>query len=377
MLIEPSDLTRRTVETLVRPRRGFLSGIDPRDEMYLYNLDLLHRRRDCAAVLYFLKGRQIADAVREIGRWYFRDHSAIASFLDFGSGYGRATRFFVEDLPPERIWVSDIQKDAVDFQARYFGVNACASTEDPHELRVGKRFDYVFAASLFSHLPEKTFGAWLGCLFELVEADGLLVVSVLDRSLFNAGKEAVASGMVFLPESESRVLDGSQYGTTYVSEELMRAVIHKKLHGPLSVRRVPAGLCAHQDLYIMAKRGRVDFSTMPLKCLPQGELDGFEYDGGGIVEVEGWARATTPDDEISEIGVYVGDRILKTVRTERGDDRGKERWRFSIDLGEVGPDEMILAMARTSAGVENVIAIGTLRPLITKQSEEAHGGAGL
>ncbi|MCP4664446.1 MAG: class I SAM-dependent methyltransferase [bacterium] len=369
MFIEPSDLTRRTVETLVHPRRGFLSGIDPRDEMYLYNLDLLHRHSDCAAVLYFLKGRQIADAVREIGRWYFRDVSAVASFLDFGSGYGRATRFFVGDLPPESVWVSDILQDAVDFQAGYFGVHAFASTEDPHDLYVGKKFDYVFAASLFSHLPEKTFGAWMGCLFELVEEGGLLVVSVLDRSLFDAGREAAASGMIFLPESESRVLDGAQYGTTYVSEELMRATIHRQLHGPLSVRRVSAGLCAHQDLYIMAKRGRVDFSTMPLKCLPQGEMDWFEYDGGGIVEVGGWARATARGDAIAEIRVYRGDRILKTVRTQRTGDRGKERWRLSIDLGEVGPDEMILAMAGTDFGVENVIAIGTLRPFITRQGE--------
>lgn len=365
MLIELSDLARRTVETLVRPHRGFLSGIDPRDEMYLYNLDLLHHHRDSAAVLYFLKGRQITDAVRDIGRWYFRGDSAIGSFLDFGSGYGRATRFFLEALPCQNIWVSDILQGAVDFQASYFGVHAFASTQEPHDLHVDRKFDYVFAASLFSHLPEKTLGSWLGRLYELVEEGGLLVASVLDRSLFDAGEEE-ASEMIFLPESESRVLDGNQYGTTYVSEEWMREVIHQRLHGPLSVHRIPVGLCAHQDLYLMAKRDRVDFSTLSLNCLPQGELNWFELGAEGIVEVGGWARATAQGDEISEICIYVGDRILTTVRTVRVGDSGeqRQRWRLRIDPEEVGPDAMVVAMARTESGAENVIAIGTLRPFI-------------
>jgi len=370
MLIEPLNnaLTRRVVETLIRPGSGFRSGIDPRDEMYLYNMNLLHQRRDCAAVLYFLKGYQISTAVREIGRWYFRNYPAIGSFLDFGSGYGRATRFFLGDLPPEKIWISDILQDAVDFQARYFKVNAFASTEDPRDLRVDRKFDYLFAASLFSHLPEKTFGPWMRRLFELVEEGGLLVVSVLDRSLFDAEGDDAPGEMVFLAESESRVLDPNQYGTAYVSEKFVRSTLEQELDGPVSVGRVPAGLCAHQDLYLMAKRERVDFFTMSLKGLPQGELDCFEFDGKERVEVGGWARATTRGDAISEIRVYRGDRILRTAVPEPLGERGRhrERWRLRIDLEEADPDEMILAMARTRYGRENVIAIGTLRPWITQ-----------
>lgn len=351
-----NDRVRETVASLTRRASAFPEKIHERDEMYLYNLDLLHGDPDCAAVLYYVKGHQAATALREVGRWYFGDLSAIGSALDFASGYGRVTRFLLRDLEPSRLWVSDAVREAVDFQRNDFGVRGFPSTEEPEDLEAPRRFAFVFACSLFSHLPEKTFGRWLARLFDLVEDGGLLAVSVLDMSLLGAG--ASPAGFVFLAESESRTLAKERYGTTYVTEERFRAIFGDAGLGGHAVARIPAGLCAHQDLYLIARRENVDFSSLDVTLLPRGELDLLEP-RGDAVELGGWVRDTRAEGRVDEVRALVNGRVHSAFAPQG------ERWSIRIGLDEVALDDLVVIEGVNDAGAGNVLAIGTLRPYLS------------
>lgn len=331
----------------------FQGKIDPRDEMYLYNLRLLHDDPACAAVLYFMKGHQVATAICEVGRLLFADGAAVESFLDFGSGFGRSTRFLIRKYPSSRVWVSDVVAAAVDFQRDTFQVNGFYSSYRPDEVVAGRRFQFVFASSLFSHLPEATFGPWLRRLFGLVEDGGLLAFSVLDRS--EIAGEGGTEGLVFHPESESTVLDAAEYGTAYVTEDFVLSTLRSELGDGVKVRRLRRALCSHQDLYVVTRDGP-DLGGLRVEAFPRGELDAFERHGGQAT-IAGWA------DAAESVRLLVRGEPVGAVEVHRLDD-GTLRWTATLDLEDVGLDDMVAVLARSSAGRENVVALGTLRPYV-------------
>src|SRR5689334_17588766 len=94
--------------------------IHPADEMYRFDLAGHHRTPETAAVFYFSMGRDIFHTVSEIAAWRFGGFAAVRSFLDFASGYGRATRFLARAIPADRISVAEIDPGAVRFQEQAF-----------------------------------------------------------------------------------------------------------------------------------------------------------------------------------------------------------------------------------------------------------------
>jgi SAM-dependent methyltransferase len=360
------------VAAVTGSQEDFPGRIHPADEMLLYNLDLLHGNPTCAAILYFVKGFQAAAAVLELARWRFRGRE-LGPVLDFASGYGRVTRFLIRDLPPEQLWVTDAVDDAVRFQRAAFGVHGFVSPPALEDLVADRRFPLVVACSLFSHLPRRTFGPWLRRLWDLVDDHGLLAVSVLDASLLGAA--GAPDGFAYFPESESRVLEGDRYGTTYVAEETFRAILRDEgldgcrsppsipPGGRCSVARIPAGLCAHQDLYLIAKGDDADFASLDLTRYPQGELDVFEI-RGEEVELGGWVRDVDPDGGVREMCVHVNDRVVSTFAPSSGD-ASRGRWTTRIRLDEVALDDVVVIAAVNGRGAVNVVAIGTLRPYVT------------
>lgn len=72
-------------------------------------------------------------------------------------------------------------------------------------------FDMIWVASLFSHLPDRLFRAWLTKLHALLAPGGVLCFSVRDESQFVG--QMPAEGFVYRPESEQIPIDASIYGT--------------------------------------------------------------------------------------------------------------------------------------------------------------------
>lgn len=273
-------------------------GISIRDEMYLYALNNAKGDRAEAGMRYYRNGSRIMDAVREIILGYRGGCDRLDSFLDFACGYGRLTRFAIQEMLAAKIWVSDIDAAAVKFQIGQFGVNGIVSTTNPQDYHPQMQFDVILASSFFSHVPEKLFASWLEKLYSLLSDKGLLIFSVHDWTLF-PGK--MVGEIHFIPQSESQFLDGQEYGTTYVRESFVRKAIGQC--GEVSYQRRTRGLCGHQDIYIVGK-GSLG-SAMESKVLA---IAGMHRSGTSLTA-----------SILGSAGVYLGDRL---VGVDVGNDKG-------------------------------------------------------
>lgn len=378
---------RELAERLCGLAGDFRDGIHPADEMYGYNLELLGGDSDAAALLYFAKGAQVAAVTRALGEAAWGDDWPEVSLLDFASGFGRATRFVLPTKAPGTFLVSDIVAEAMDFQRSCFGVGTVLSTADPVDLDLDldrdRRFGLVQVSSLFSHLPEATFGAWLEKLWSSVdggagvddgssvEGGGVLAISTLDPSLLEGElppEARTAEDFVFQPASESRVLDPESYGTSYAGEGFVRRIAAARLGPEVGLRRIPRGLCGHQDLYLLSRRPDLDALASAVPRFPNGmietvlELGPGQLDAGGV-ELAGWARSTRDGGRISEVRLRIagrpdGDRVAE------GPTPDDDRWRLHLDPREVGLDTLMAVTAHDGDGPSSVIGVGRLRPFL-------------
>ncbi|WCM94005.1 class I SAM-dependent methyltransferase [Acidovorax sp. NCPPB 2350] len=175
-------------------------------------------------------------------------------FMEFASGHGRFTRHLVKALGPERVTVSDVVPDAMDFASATFGVRSMLSSIEPEKLAWPQRYDVVFVLSLFSHLPRRTWSRWLQCLYDGVEPGGVLVFST--HGLKAAAHDSVVldeEGFFFAASSESQAIDVQEYGTAFTSEAFVRARIAETVGADALIHSVPMHFWNHQDAYVLRK----------------------------------------------------------------------------------------------------------------------------
>ncbi|HEY7216039.1 MAG TPA: class I SAM-dependent methyltransferase [Thermoanaerobaculia bacterium] len=274
------------------------------DEMFLHYWNLLGGDRDRALAVYFDSGRRIWETMATVLRWRFGELRPDLQLLDFASGYGRVTRFAAVDLPPERIWVADVYEGGVRFQNRAFGVHGLVSHADPDRFKCGETFDTVAVSSLFTHLPEASFRAWIRRLFGLLRPGGVLAFSVHDEVLLPPGRELPPSGILFERVSESGSLPTEQYGTSWVNEAFVRRVLAEAAPGA-SLHRVPRGLLSFQDLYVAVPEADCDFTGLPLRAAPDGFVEHCSLVAGRL-RLAGWvvdrARGAAPRELRISIG---------------------------------------------------------------------------
>jgi SAM-dependent methyltransferase len=196
-----------------------------------------------------------------------RGYDDVERWLDFGCGYGRVIRFLVEQVPPDRIWASDVIKEGVDFCRSEFGVQPLYSQRDLEELRLGP-FDFIYAISVLSHLSERNSRALLRLLGDALHPRGIAMFTTHgQRSLANPAlygaeygerREEIADtvaahGMTFLPYAFA---GGDDYGMAWHSREWVEKTV-AELHRDAVrlIRFVPHGLDDHQDVFAFQRDG--------------------------------------------------------------------------------------------------------------------------
>ncbi len=278
---------------------GVNLSVSARDEM----CHLFHYGRgeawDLSLHLYLDSGRKIWRTLSQILAWHFGDLSRIGSLLDFAAGYGRVTRFVVADLPADRVWVSEIDPEAVRFQAETFGVHGLLSAADPAAFNPGLDFDAILVSSLFTHLPAERFAAWLARLLALVRPGGLLAFSVHDKSLL---VEAPEGDFVFRGTSESGSLARNEYGSTWVTESYVRGCLARLAPG-LPVRRIPRGLANYQDLYLVTRGASAgeEGELAGLRGGTEGFLESCHLSLARQVEIRGWVTDRFTRQPVREV----------------------------------------------------------------------------
>ncbi|MBX3484067.1 trans-aconitate 2-methyltransferase [Phenylobacterium sp.] len=253
----------------------FHLDIPPQDEMFNRGVLPGYPGRPGAAVY-----RYIESALRTFDV-YGRLAESIGGFgqirraLDFGSGYGRLTRALVHRVEPRRIWACDIYAEAVAWQAETFGVNGLVSVSDPDRFALEQEHEVVFAASVFSHLPDGLFQRWLARLYDLVSPEGLLAFSVHDASFAPGDQPIGAAGIGYGLWSESQTLDPAIYGMSYVTVEYVTAAIASACgdDAARNLRRYPRALFESQDLYVVPK-ARLGAQSHDITIVPIGGFVG-------------------------------------------------------------------------------------------------------
>jgi SAM-dependent methyltransferase len=354
------------------------------DEMYLFSLNNVKddlEARDRALVRYYAIGRSVLDTVKQVVEWHFGSFENVPSFLDFACGYGRFTRFLIQEMPPEKIWVSDIYANAVKFQTEYLGVSGIVSTGKPEKYLIDRKFDCILANSFFSHMPERTFTNWLQNLYDLLTPNGILMFSVHDRCLLPPHIEMPANGILFSPQSESQSLDKEEYGTTYVTEKFVTELVEKVSGGKAFVHRIKKGICRFQDLYVVTNQLVRDFSELKFNHQPGGYIDVAAFTGKGSLYLEGWAADVNLDGRIEEVQVLVNGEVVQ--RCEPFYDRPdvaahfqkdailQSGWNCYLAKNTVTPQDVLIVKAINNYGAEWILETCTVKSLLSQRQSQS------
>ncbi|OYX97357.1 MAG: SAM-dependent methyltransferase [Hyphomicrobium sp. 32-62-53] len=108
--------------------------------------------------------------------------TANTRFLDFGSAWGRYTRFFWRDIPAKNLFGVDIDPEIV-ATCRYLGVPGHFSVIEPlgQLPYADNSFDLIIAYSVFTHLPENVANHWMKELSRVAAPGAVIAFTVEPR----------------------------------------------------------------------------------------------------------------------------------------------------------------------------------------------------
>lgn len=216
---------------------------------------------------------------RDLGQRYLgRLGEGERALLDFGCGWGRITRFFLKDLPAERIvGVDRVEAVLEHARATLPGVRFAACGARPPMPLADASVDLAFANSVFSHLGEELQLAWLDELARCLRPGGVLVLTTWGRryleelpALRASGKVHAGGAAAFLeteewlarydrgelchaPVGAAGLFEGGEYGETAIPRAYAEARWPAALE--LLEHRTDA-LLGLQDAFVVRRRQR-------------------------------------------------------------------------------------------------------------------------
>jgi hypothetical protein len=106
--------------------------------------------------------------------------------LDFGSCWGRISRFFMRDVPLENLYGLDVEQSFVDECKQLFGsenFQVCAPL--PPSPFQDSSVNVISAYSVFSHLSERAFLAWMNEFHRILQPDGILAFTTRNEGFMD------------------------------------------------------------------------------------------------------------------------------------------------------------------------------------------------
>ena len=201
--------------------------IHKNDLMFHYHLNFNTSNLYLAFRSYFNLGLEFSQGLNKLIE--SRDWNS-SKILDFGSGYGRISRFYPAFIKNSQIYVSEVKPMALEFQEKHFGFQKVNHGHDSNSIS-DTQYDLITASSVFTHLNETLFEEWFIKLYDLLEPNGHLLASYNDESRLT---QKSSSGIQFSQKSEDsayyssdKLKDTSKYGLTYVSKEYLYKLAKK------------------------------------------------------------------------------------------------------------------------------------------------------
>jgi len=106
--------------------------------------------------------------------------------LDFGVGWGRIARFFLRDVPRERLFGIDVDPEFVALSRSLFdSPNFATCTPFPPTSLAPQSFDVVSAYSVFSHLSERACLDWMREFARVLRPGGIVAFTTRHETFFD------------------------------------------------------------------------------------------------------------------------------------------------------------------------------------------------
>lgn len=196
--------------------------------------------------------------------------------LDFGAGCGRVAQFFAQ-APQYRTFVCDVNPDLVAW-CRETLPNVIAAKNDPLPPLPfeAETFDFIFALSVFTHLPEAAAFAWLRELSRILRPAGIAALSTHGPTSLSIIASSDAhqqmfrfsaaraneiltelernSGFIYVkydPDTLIKANAGKDYGNSFTHEKYIRARWPEA--GFEALEFMPAGVRGWQDIAVLKK----------------------------------------------------------------------------------------------------------------------------
>lgn len=207
-------------------------------------------------------GEEAAHLVAEVAASLNR----VENLLDFGCGYGRVLRFLVHKFDRMSVSAYDINKRALLFCVKEFGV--FKESLDSSKGRLIKQYNLVWVGSVFTHLSRACAIETLAILASSLARDGVIVLTT-------HGEEAVqrlidgfykseflrynrhvldsfyTDGFAFVPYSYDI---NKSTGMTWISFSGMAQLVDEAAQGELRILSYEARAWDnHQDVYVIGK----------------------------------------------------------------------------------------------------------------------------
>ena len=203
--------------------------IHKNDIMFISNL-YHNEDMDKALNVYFKLGNSTASMLWAIAEEnkksdLFNEGGAV---LDFGAGYGRVSRFLPSYFGSKSsYYASEIKEEAMRFHESSLGYKGIVHGPHAASFKTDQKFDLIFVGSVFTHLPKKMTEDWLTSLSNALNKGGLLIFTTHNIKTYGFSEKG---DFYFAPESEDSSFstiedsleDQSEYGTSYISDELIK-----------------------------------------------------------------------------------------------------------------------------------------------------------
>jgi SAM-dependent methyltransferase len=184
--------------------------------------------------------------------------SELQRVLDWGCGCGRVLGWLLEDVPAERVFGCDIDREAIEWLAgRAPGATVNPSDALPPLPYDAAFFDLVYGISVFTRLDEPTQFLWLEDLARVCRPGGLVAVSVLGPSACPPWMRPVLDRKGFADELSTQ----SEVFAKWSSADYYRMACHTADYVASRwseffdvLEWIEGGINAHQDLVVMRRR---------------------------------------------------------------------------------------------------------------------------
>jgi SAM-dependent methyltransferase len=178
--------------------------------------------------IFLSYGSEIAASIKRLVTAEGLSFDSFSNILDFGCGCGRTIRFFEHHAESCNLFATDIDAEAIAWCQENLGNVATfdVNGDKPPTRYHDETFDFIYAISVFTHLPEALERLWLQELARISKPDGILLLTVHGERLFrqvpNASREELARRGFCYAKSGSTAGLPDYYQTSYHSEQYIR-----------------------------------------------------------------------------------------------------------------------------------------------------------